>query len=47
MKRVTLVRLLVTNQDEALEFYTKKLGFASHRHRDAVVRWTFQPRPSV
>jgi hypothetical protein len=23
MKRVTLVRLLVTNQDEALEFYTK------------------------
>jgi catechol 2,3-dioxygenase-like lactoylglutathione lyase family enzyme len=27
MKRVTLVKLLVTNQDEALEFYTTKLGF--------------------
>jgi len=27
MKRVTLVKLLVSNQDEALEFYTKKLGF--------------------
>jgi catechol 2,3-dioxygenase-like lactoylglutathione lyase family enzyme len=27
MKRVTLVKLLVNNQDEALEFYTKKLGF--------------------
>jgi len=28
MKRVTLVKLLVNDQDEALEFYTKKLGFA-------------------
>jgi lactoylglutathione lyase len=27
MKRVTLVKLFVNNQDEALEFYTKKLGF--------------------
>jgi catechol 2,3-dioxygenase-like lactoylglutathione lyase family enzyme len=27
MKRVTLVKLFVSNQDEALEFYTKKLGF--------------------
>jgi len=27
MKRVTLVKLLVSSQDEALEFYTKKLGF--------------------
>jgi catechol 2,3-dioxygenase-like lactoylglutathione lyase family enzyme len=27
MKRVTLVKLLVGSQDEALEFYTKKLGF--------------------
>ena len=27
MKRVTLVKLLVRDQDEALEFYAKKLGF--------------------
>jgi hypothetical protein len=27
MKRVTLVKLLVNNKDEALELYTKKLGF--------------------
>jgi len=27
MKRVTLVKLLVSSQDEALEFYTKRLGF--------------------
>ena len=27
MKRVTLVKLFVNNQDEALEFYTAKLGF--------------------
>jgi lactoylglutathione lyase len=27
MKRVTLVKLLVSNHDEALEFYTSKLGF--------------------
>jgi catechol 2,3-dioxygenase-like lactoylglutathione lyase family enzyme len=27
MKRVTLVKLLVNDQDEALEFYTGKLGF--------------------
>jgi len=27
MKRVTLVKLLVNEQDEALEFYTGKLGF--------------------
>jgi catechol 2,3-dioxygenase-like lactoylglutathione lyase family enzyme len=27
MKRITLVKLFVNNQDEALEFYTKKLGF--------------------
>jgi catechol 2,3-dioxygenase-like lactoylglutathione lyase family enzyme len=27
MKRVTLVKLLVNDQDEALEFYTNKLGF--------------------
>lgn len=27
MKRVTLVKLLVGDHDEALEFYTKKLGF--------------------
>jgi catechol 2,3-dioxygenase-like lactoylglutathione lyase family enzyme len=27
MKRVTLVKLLVNDQDDALEFYTKKLGF--------------------
>jgi lactoylglutathione lyase len=27
MKRVTLVKVLVSNHDEALEFYTKKLGF--------------------
>jgi catechol 2,3-dioxygenase-like lactoylglutathione lyase family enzyme len=27
MKRVTLVKLFVNNQDEALEFYTTKLGF--------------------
>src|SRR6516225_7037056 len=27
MKRVTLVKLFVNNQDEALQFYTKKLGF--------------------
>jgi catechol 2,3-dioxygenase-like lactoylglutathione lyase family enzyme len=27
VKRVTLVKLLVNNQDEALEFYAKKLGF--------------------
>jgi quinol monooxygenase YgiN/catechol 2,3-dioxygenase-like lactoylglutathione lyase family enzyme len=27
MKRVTLVKLLVNNLEEALEFYTKKLGF--------------------
>jgi len=27
MKRVTLVKLLVSDQDEALEFYTAKLGF--------------------
>jgi catechol 2,3-dioxygenase-like lactoylglutathione lyase family enzyme len=27
MKRVTLVKLLVSDHDEALEFYTKKLGF--------------------
>src|SRR5262249_57930345 len=27
MKRVTLVKLFVNNQGEALEFYTKKLGF--------------------
>jgi catechol 2,3-dioxygenase-like lactoylglutathione lyase family enzyme len=26
MKRVTLVKLFVGNQDEALEFYTRKLG---------------------
>jgi catechol 2,3-dioxygenase-like lactoylglutathione lyase family enzyme len=27
MKRITLVKLFVNNQDQALEFYTKKLGF--------------------
>jgi len=27
MKRVILVKLLVNNHDEALEFYTNKLGF--------------------
>jgi lactoylglutathione lyase len=27
MKRVTLVKLFVSNHDEALEFYTKRLGF--------------------
>jgi len=27
MKRVTLVKVLVSNHDEALEFYIKKLGF--------------------
>jgi catechol 2,3-dioxygenase-like lactoylglutathione lyase family enzyme len=27
MKRVTLVKLFVNDQDEALEFYTEKLGF--------------------
>src|SRR5215467_11353761 len=27
MKRVTLVNLLVSSKDEALEFYTTKLGF--------------------
>jgi catechol 2,3-dioxygenase-like lactoylglutathione lyase family enzyme len=27
MKRVTLVKLFVNDQDEALEFYTAKLGF--------------------
>ena len=27
MKRVTLVKLFVSDQDEALEFYTEKLGF--------------------
>ena len=27
MKRVTLVKLFVNNHDQALEFYTKKLGF--------------------
>ena len=27
MKRVTLVKLLIRNHDEALEFYTDKLGF--------------------
>ena len=27
MKRVSLVKLLVRNHDEALEFYTSKLGF--------------------
>ena len=27
MKRVTLVKLLVNTHDEALEFYTEKLGF--------------------
>jgi catechol 2,3-dioxygenase-like lactoylglutathione lyase family enzyme len=27
IKRVTLVKLLVNDQDQALEFYTKKLGF--------------------
>ena len=27
MKRITLVKLFVNNQDEALEFYTRKLGF--------------------
>jgi len=27
MKRMTLVKLLVSDQDEALEFYTTKLGF--------------------
>jgi len=27
MKRVILAKLFVNNQDEALEFYTKKLGF--------------------
>ena len=27
MKRVTLVKLFVSDHDEALEFYTRKLGF--------------------
>ena len=27
MKRIALVKLFVNNQDQALEFYTKKLGF--------------------
>jgi len=27
MKRVTLIKLFVSDQDEALEFYTGKLGF--------------------
>ena len=27
MKRVTLVKLFVSDQDEALDFYTEKLGF--------------------
>jgi hypothetical protein len=27
VKRVTLVKLLVNNEDEALEFCTNKLGF--------------------
>jgi catechol 2,3-dioxygenase-like lactoylglutathione lyase family enzyme len=27
MKRITLVKLFVNDQDEALEFYTAKLGF--------------------
>ena len=27
MKRVTLIKLFVSDQDEALEFYTTKLGF--------------------
>jgi catechol 2,3-dioxygenase-like lactoylglutathione lyase family enzyme len=27
MRRVTLVKLLVNDEDEALEFYTNKLGF--------------------
>jgi hypothetical protein len=33
MKRVTLIKLFVDNQDEALEFYTKKLGFEVTRAR--------------
>jgi catechol 2,3-dioxygenase-like lactoylglutathione lyase family enzyme len=27
MKRVTFVKLFVNDQDEALEFYTRRLGF--------------------
>ena len=33
MKRVTLVKLFVSNHDEALEFYTKKLGFEVEEDR--------------
>jgi catechol 2,3-dioxygenase-like lactoylglutathione lyase family enzyme len=40
MKRVTLVKLLVNEQDEALEFYTKKLGFeVAEDHRTGDYRW--------
>jgi catechol 2,3-dioxygenase-like lactoylglutathione lyase family enzyme len=40
MKRVTLVKLLVNNQDEALEFYTKKLGFeVAEDNKTGDYRW--------
>jgi catechol 2,3-dioxygenase-like lactoylglutathione lyase family enzyme len=34
MKRVTLVKLFVNDQDEALEFYTTKLGFEVAEDRE-------------
>jgi hypothetical protein len=37
MKRVTLVKVLINNQDEALEFYTEKLGFGD-LHQSGLTR---------
>lgn len=40
MKRVTLIKLLVENQDEALVFYTKRLGFeVAEDNRMGDYRW--------
>lgn len=42
IQKITHITLLVKNQDEALEFYTKKLGFKLHTDAkcpDSGMRW--------
>ena len=46
MKRVTLVKLFVHNQDEALEFYTRKLGFeVAEDNKMGDYRWLLMRLP--
>jgi catechol 2,3-dioxygenase-like lactoylglutathione lyase family enzyme len=46
MTRVTLVKLLVNDQDEALDFYTEKLGFeVAEDSRLGEYRWVLVRMP--